>query len=86
MFSSNYAARQAGWFSRRYKDSFGLTSYRIEQDDKQKDKMDDVKLRADARAERSDKEQIAHLDSILGVGVGAKKERARLQARIEAAI
>ena len=36
------------------------------------------------RDQRSPEEQIAVLDSRLGVGVGAVRERARLQAQIEA--
>jgi len=34
------------------------------------------------RAERTDEQQLAHLDSILGPGKGAKKERARLKKNI----
>ncbi len=37
-----------------------------------------AKERAEARSERNTREQIAALDRRLGVGVGAKKERARL--------
>ena len=36
-----------------------------------------------ARAERSPEQQLAILDQRLGSGVGATKERARLQAEIE---
>jgi hypothetical protein len=43
-----------------------------------------IKL-AEERAKRSPKEQIAHLDKLLGNGVGAKRERARLQEQIKAA-
>jgi hypothetical protein len=35
------------------------------------------------RAKRTPKQQLAHLDRLLGPDVGAKKERARLQAQIE---
>ena len=38
--------------------------------------------RAEARASRTDEEQLAHLDKLLGKGVGAKRERARLAKRI----
>jgi len=36
-----------------------------------------------ARAYRSDKEQLVTLDKRLGKGIGAKRERARLNARLE---
>jgi hypothetical protein len=35
------------------------------------------------RDKRSPKEQLAYLDKILGIGVGAKRERARLEKLIE---
>ena len=35
-----------------------------------------------ARAERTDKQQLAELDRVFGKGNGAKKERARLKDRI----
>ena len=38
-----------------------------------------------ARAKRSPEEQLARLDSILGKGQGARKERARLLAQITSA-
>ena len=37
----------------------------------------------EARAKRTDKQQLAELDRILGKGKGAKKERARLKKRIK---
>ena len=41
-------------------------------------KRDGVTERAEARALRSCQQQLQYLDSRLGPGVGAKKERARL--------
>lgn len=38
--------------------------------------------RKEARAAITDQQQLARLDKILGVGVGAKKERERLAKRI----
>ena len=35
-----------------------------------------------ARAKRTDQQQLAELDRVFGKGKGAKKERARLKARI----
>ena len=40
-----------------------------------------AKLRK-ARAKRTDQQQLAELDRVFGKGNGAKKERARLKARI----
>jgi len=40
---------------------------------------------AEARANRSDQQQLDRLDSILGAGVGASKEREKLTARIRSA-
>tara|TARA_Y100000593_G_scaffold75066_1_gene138378 strand:+ start:517 stop:786 length:270 start_codon:yes stop_codon:yes gene_type:complete len=37
---------------------------------------------ADARAKRTDQEQLVELDKLLGKGKGAKKERARLKENI----
>lgn len=40
--------------------------------------------RQEARDARSPREQLAALNQRLGIGVGAKRERARLQALIDA--
>ncbi len=49
----------------------------------QKEKRrESAKKCAESRAKRSDKQQLAHLDKILGKDKGAKKERARLKERI----
>jgi len=42
----------------------------------------EAKERDAARAELTDQQQLDRLDTILGVGIGAKKERARLAKRI----
>lgn len=52
--------------------------------DRLKERQEDATERLAARASRSNSEQIAHLDRILGKGKGAVKERARLSA-LEAA-
>jgi len=44
----------------------------------------EAKERNAARAALSDQQQLERLDKILGVGVGAKKERERLAKRIVA--
>jgi hypothetical protein len=45
-------------------------------------RQESAKRCEEARAERSDKQQLAHLDKLLGKNKGAKKERARLKTRI----
>ena len=52
---------------------------------RRKEKQDKAKRLAEERSERTDREQLDHLDSILGKGKGAVKERAKLNARIAAA-
>lgn len=48
------------------------------------EKQEHAKKLAEERAARTDWEQLEHLDSILGNGMGATKERAKLNARIAA--
>lgn len=43
------------------------------------EKQKEADERNKARAKRSHKDQLDHLDSIFGVGVGATRERTRLQ-------
>ena len=45
-------------------------------------RQESAKKCAEARAERTDRQQLAHLDKLLGKNKGAIKERARLKARI----
>ena len=45
-------------------------------------KREQAQVRADERAARGDAGQLAHLDALLGPGMGAQRERARLQRAI----
>lgn len=45
-------------------------------------RQESAKALTEARAQRSAKEQIAILDKRFGVGIGAVKERARLQTKM----
>jgi hypothetical protein len=45
-------------------------------------RQESAKKCEESRTERSDKQQLAHLDKLLGKNKGAKKERSRLKARI----
>ena len=47
------------------------------------EKQKEAEARASARAKRSHTEQLSLLDSRLGVGLGATKERARIKDLIE---
>ena len=47
-------------------------------------RQEEAKVRNEARAALTDEQQLARLDTILGKGVGAKSERARLAKRIAA--
>lgn len=51
--------------------------------ERRKIKKDALIARQEARAARSDEEQLVRLDELLGPGAGAENERARLLARIE---
>jgi chorismate mutase len=50
--------------------------------DRQLSRQEDAKERQEVRASRSNSEQITRLDSILGKGKGAVKERARLAKEV----
>ena len=47
-----------------------------------KKRRESAKNRSEARAKRSDKQQLAHLDKLLGKNKGVEKERARLKKNI----
>lgn len=74
--------KQRGRFSRRHETSEehseATAAYLAEHGPEARQrKADEREL---ARSERSPKEQLAFLDRRLGIGQGARKERARLQA------
>lgn len=50
---------------------------------KKRDRIERANERRDGREKRSSTEQITHLDSFLGEGLGAKKERARLTSPVK---
>lgn len=45
-------------------------------------RQESAKRCEEARAKRTNEQQLAHLDELLGKGKGAKKERAKLKAKI----
>lgn len=52
-------------------------------EDRKKTKEEARVARQEARTARTDEQQLARLDELLGPGAGAKRERARLHKRIE---
>jgi len=47
------------------------------------EKQTEAEARAQERAKRSHKDQVAHLDAVFGPGQGAAKERARLKSLLD---
>lgn len=70
--------RAHGAFSRRYKTSKGLDAYREAKQSREAAQEAAKIAREEARVNRSNAEQLALLDSRLGEGLGARKERRRL--------
>jgi hypothetical protein len=60
----------------------GLGPTRVCNWTRRSEKQEAGKRLAEERASRTDREQLDHLDSILGKGKGAVKERAKLNARL----
>ena len=77
------SAKPVGWFSRRHQTSAARDEYREEMAAREADFWARHDERVAARKSRSPQQQLAELDARLGKGVGAKKERKRLQAQID---
>ena len=82
MYATSKEAKAAKWFSRRHQTSAAHSEARAERERCKKLKQDVCEMNIRLAAERSQKEQLRRLDERLGKGVGAKKERARLAARL----
>ena len=72
-----------GWFSRRYKDSKWHEAGRVTRAVVKDEKQEALVKRQAARKSRTPGQQLARLDSLLGKGVGAKRERKRLEAQMK---
>ena len=79
LFSSSKVAKDAGWFSRRNQTSAAHDNARQVREAKQTAKLQNAQKRNKESSARSLREQLRRLDERLRVGVGAKKERARLE-------
>lgn len=77
-------AKKAGNYSRRHKTGDARQQTREGRAIDRTDKLEGARARGANAAARTPEQQLARLDARLGSGVGAKKERARLQEQIVA--
>lgn len=71
-------AKKAGWFSRRHQTTVEHNTARTAWQERQQRKLSRVAAGIEVLAERTAKERLMLLDSRLGPGQGAARERARL--------
>lgn len=81
-YPNHSEARAAGWFSRRNKGSDKLGAWQVARDSRQATKRANELARTAAAAKRTPSEQLHRLDSMLGAGKGADRERKRLNAML----
>lgn len=82
MYPSHSAAKAAGWFSRRNRTNEALMAYREQQAGRLATWERGIREREAAANSRTPWEQLKRLDVIMGPNKGAKRERAKLHARI----
>lgn len=78
-------AKPAGWFSRRHgtREAHEAAREGYQSRHSKPARQGVAEANQGARSARTPEQQLAFLDSKLGKGVGAKRERARLQAMID---
>ena len=79
-YSNHSEARANGWFSRRNKGMDKLQAYQATRDGHQATKLANELARTAAAAKRLPQDQLKRLDSMLGAGKGAVRERKRLNS------
>jgi hypothetical protein len=73
---------RSGWFSRRYQTSQQHLEAQAAKQAKWDAQDEDSAIRDEEARNRTPQQQLKRLDALLGKGEGAKRERARLKAKI----
>ena len=77
------SSKNPKWHSRRYQTSDAHDYARAMWKQKQAEKKERALERQEVASKRTPQEQLARLDKMFGEGQGARKERAKLNKRIE---
>jgi hypothetical protein len=81
--SQNESASRSGWFSRRYPTSQQHLEAQAAKQARWDGQAEDSQEREEAARARTPQEQLKRLDTLLGKGLGAKRERKRLRAKVQ---
>jgi hypothetical protein len=76
---------KAGWFSKRHQTNEAFLAYQAVKEARAQEQQRACEAREEAARNRTPQEQLKRLDSLLGPGQGAVKERARIARKIKAA-